>query len=343
MRRLHASRLGAIALLLGGCAVGGSGLPARAPAADGAAPVVAALPATERTGADATLDPSEEAALAASLAPPAATVTPKARLAAADAGPMKQVWQTLNNCGPAAVVMALSTLGVDVDQETARLALRGPDVRRGMGPAGVDPWVGGLYGLRAVWRYGGTNDLMQTLVSNGFAPMVTQWLYDPSSSRISHWRTVAGYDDAKSVFYVNDSMRGAGVPLDYAWFDRVWQSFGYRYLVIYRPADEPLLRAILADDWYDRLMRQRYYERARLEAASRDDAASWLAFGEAAVQSGLFAEAVAAFEHGLALGSPEGVFTFRSSYPRALRAVGRTEDADLWQAKLGAPPAQAVR
>ncbi len=335
-------RVGVLAILLGACA-GGIGDGARAPAADGAAPAVAALPAADRTSAATVLSDAEQSALASSLLPPEPRVTPKATRAAATVGPMKQVWQTLNNCGPAAVAMALSTLGVDVDQETARLALRGPDVRRGMGPTGVGPWVGSLYGLKAAWRYGGTNDLMKALVSNGFAPMVTQWLYDPSSSRIAHWRTVAGYDDARGAFYVNDSMRGSNVALDYAWFDRVWQPFGYRYLVVYRPADEPLLRAILADDWYDRLMRQRFYERALAEAAGRDDAASWLAFGEAAVQNGLFAEAVTAFEHGLALGTPEGVFTFRSSYPRALREVGRTEDADLWQAKLGAPPAQAVR
>ena len=56
-------------------------------------------------------------------------------------GDMKHVWQSLNNCGPAAVVMALSAMGIDVPQETARLALRGTDVRRGMGPQGVGPWV----------------------------------------------------------------------------------------------------------------------------------------------------------------------------------------------------------
>jgi len=41
------------------------------------------------------------------------------------------------HCGPAAVVMALSTFASTAKQEDARLALRGPDVRRGMGPPGV--------------------------------------------------------------------------------------------------------------------------------------------------------------------------------------------------------------
>ncbi len=150
---------------------------------------------------------------------------------------MKHIWQSLNNCGPAAVVMALSTFGVDANQEDARLALRGPDVRRGMGPQGVGPWVKDKWDLRSTWRNGGTNDLMRRLIANGFVPMVTQWMQDPTVSRIAHWRTVRGYDDAQGVFFVNDSMLGNMVALPYDWFGRNWQSFQYRYMVIYHAED----------------------------------------------------------------------------------------------------------
>ena len=252
----------------------------------------------------------------------------KPTLAAASTAAMKQVWQSLNNCGPASVVMLLSTFGIDADQETARLALRGPDWRRGMSPAPVNGWVDQLYGLRAMYRTNGTNALIKTLISNGFAPMVTQWMEDPTISRIPHWRAVAGYDDRAGVFYANDPMRGRGVPLTYQWFDKNWQPFSYRYLVIYKPEDEALLKAIVNADWSERAMRQRFYERARTEALERSDSASWLAYGEAAYQNGMFVDAVSAFEKGLSLGSGEGVFTLRSSYPQALRAVGRAADAD---------------
>ncbi len=255
---------------------------------------------------------------------------------AADLGGVDQVWQTLNNCGPASVVMALSTLGVETDQETARLALRGPDVRRGMSPVGVDPWVQREFGLRALWRNDGTNAVIKALVANGFAPMVTEWLEDPSTSRIAHWRTIVGYDGAKGVFYSDDPMRGRHVPLTYEWSDRSWQPFSYRYLVIYRPQDEPLVRAIVGADWSERAMREHLYERARSEALGRNDSASWLAYGEAAYQNGMFAEAVEAFERGLSLGSGAGVYTLRSSYPQALRALGRAADAAVAQRRLGA-------
>ncbi len=248
-------------------------------------------------------------------------------------GSMKHVWQSLNNCGPAAVVMGLSTLGVDVDQETARLVLRGENVLRGTGPQGVPAFVS-QWGLAAMWRNNGTNALIRKLVSNGFAPIVTQWMQEPTVSRIAHWRTVRGYDDDAGVFYVNDSMLGNGVPLSYRWFSDNWQAFSYRYMVIYRPEDETVLRAIVGEDWNDTKMRENFYTRTKTEALARDDSPSWLAHGEAAYQFGMFAEAVAAFDRGMKLGSATGVFTLRSSLPQALRALGRVQDADTWQGKL---------
>jgi len=247
---------------------------------------------------------------------------------------MKHVWQSLNNCGPASVVMALSTFGIDVSQEFARVPLRGTNILSGMGPQKVDGWVNANFGLRSVWRNNGTNDLLRRLVANGFAPMVTQWMQDPSISRIAHWRVVRGYDDAASTFYVNDPMLGNGVPLSYTWFQSNWQAFSYRYMVIYDPKDEALLKAIIGDDWNDAKMRKNFYERTKADAYSQETSAAWLAYGEAAYGYGLFREAVTAFERGMALGSVQGVFTLRSSYPQALRALGRQSDADTMQQRL---------
>ncbi len=325
--------------LAAGILLAGTGLGLRASA--GAAPA-----AREVVGASASAGVADT--IAAPLSAPVVvtpattgTVAPAASLPAPKDAPatailpeMKHVWQTLNNCGPAAVTMALSTFGVDTDQETARLALRGPDVRRGMGPQGVGPWVRDSFGLRSMWRNDGTNAVIRRLVANGFAPMVTQWMQDPSVSRISHWRTVRGYDDAKGVFYVNDSMLGSMVPLSYDWFGRNWQSFSYRYMVIYRSEDEPLLQAIVGTDWSETTARESLYERARAEALAQNTNFAWLAYGEAAYANGIFDEAVAAFEQGFAMGSAAGVFGVRNSYPQALRALGRRQDADVIAQKI---------
>lgn len=267
--------------------------------------------------------------LLGALGQPALADDPTSSLPArADVGPMRHLWQTLNNCGPASVVMALSTFGIDADQEDARLALRGTDVRRGMGPGPVGPWVGQLYGLRSVSRMNGTLELVKRLVASGFAPMVTQWMQDPSISRIAHWRTVRGYDDDRGVFYVNDPMLGANVPLDYQWFNDNWQPFSYRWMVIYRPEDERHLSQLVGADWAESTMRDSFYARAKADALAQGTSAAWLTYGEAAYQDGWFAEAVAAFEKGMSLGSANGVFTVRSSYPLALRALGKQTEAD---------------
>ncbi|MDP9275776.1 MAG: C39 family peptidase, partial [Chloroflexota bacterium] len=168
-----------------------------------------------------------QVALTAPAAEPVAVAVPAPEPNAAPAAmvfdDMKHVWQSLNNCGPASVVMALSTFGIDVSQEFARVPLRGTNILSGMGPQKVDGWVNANFGLRSVWRNNGTNDLLRRLVANGFAPMVTQWMQDPSISRIAHWRVVRGYDDAASTFYVNDPMLGNMVPLSYKWFQNNWQ------------------------------------------------------------------------------------------------------------------------
>jgi peptidase C39-like protein len=275
------------------------------------------------------------AALLASFPQPARADEVNATLPAkADVGPMRHLWQSLNNCGPASVVMALSTFGIEADQEEARLALRGPDVRRGMGPGPVDPWVSQRYGLRSISRMNGTIDLIKHFVASGFAPLVTQWMQDPSISRIAHWRTVRGYDDELKVFYVNDPMLGANVPLSYEWFNANWQPFSYRWMVLYQPADAARVQQIVGPDWTETGMRDRFYARAKADALTQNTSSAWLAYGEAAYQDGWFAEAVAAFERGMQLGSAAGVFTVRSSYPQALRALGRQGEANSAAATL---------
>ncbi|TMC72675.1 MAG: hypothetical protein E6J15_10730 [Chloroflexi bacterium] len=330
MRGRHAALLA-----LGvGCVLAASGVAfAAAPFSSRPAQSGIALPAAD-AGRAASAQVTVSAPAVEVVPDAAPAPQPKAAPAAAAFDDMKHVWQSLNNCGPASVVMALSTFGIDVSQETARVPLRGTNVLSGMGPQRVDGWVKENFGLRSVWRNNGTNDLLRRLVANGFAPMVTQWMQDPSISRIAHWRVVRGYDDTAGTFYVNDPMLGNMVPLSYQWFQKNWQSFSYRYMVIYDPKDEALVKAIIGDDWNDAKMRQNFYERTKADAYSQNTSAAWLAYGEASYGYGLFREAVSAFERGMALGSVQGVFTLRSSYPQALRALGRQSEADAMQQRL---------
>jgi hypothetical protein len=327
-------RPAALLALAVACVLAACGAAFAASSANSAPAQNVAAPAADAATVVSAVELSLPAPAAAVAAPEAPAPQPKAAPATAAFDEMKHVWQSLNNCGPASVVMALSTFGIDVSQETARVPLRGTNVLSGMGPQRVDGWVKENFGLRSVWRNNGTNDLLRRLVANGFAPMVTQWMQDPTISRIAHWRVVRGYDDARATFYVNDPMLGNFVPLSYHWFQNNWQAFSYRYMVIYDPKDEALLKTIVGDDWNDAKMRKNFYERTKADAAANDTSAAWLVYGEAAYGYGMFREAVNAFERGMALGSVQGVFTLRSSYPQALRALGRQNDADAMQQRL---------
>src|SRR5258708_37909379 len=189
----------------------------------------------------------------------------------------------------------------------------------------------------------GRIELMKRFVANGVAPMVTQWMQEPTISRIAHWRTVRGYDDDLAVFYVNDPMLGNDVALGYDWFDANWQPFSFRWMVLYRPEDASRVQSIVGADWAESSMRDRFYARAKADAHGQNTSAAWLTYGEAAYQDGWFAEAVMAFDRGMSLGSGNGVFTVRNSYPLALRALGRQTDADRAPSSLAAttstPPA----
>ena len=334
----------AAVLVLGlGCVLAASGAAfAAGSSSSGPAQTIAAPVSEVDKAVSAQVSPAAPVAVEAAAPIAAPAPQPKAAPAKAAFDQMKHVWQSLNNCGPASVVMALSTLGVDVSQEVARVPLRGESVLSGMGPQRVDGWVNQNFGLRSVWRNNGTNDLMRRLVANGFAPMVTQWMQDPKVSRIAHWRVVRGYDDAAATFYVNDPMLGNFVPLSYQWFGNNWQSFSYRYMVIYDPKDEALLQTIIGDDWDNGKMRKNFYERTKADAYANDTSAAWLVYGEAAYGYGMFREAVNAFERGIALGSVQGIFTLRSSYPQALRALGRQNEADATQQRLSTSPTSST-
>ena len=165
-------------------------------------------------------------------------------------------------------------------------------------------------------------------------------------SRGSHWRTVRGYDDDATSFSVNDPMLGANVPLTYEWFNSNWQPFSYRWMVLYEPKDQGRLQQLIGPDWTESGMRDGFCTRARADAYAQDTSAAWLTYGEAAYQDGWFAEAVDAFERGMSLGSVVGVFTVRSSYPQALRALGRQNDANdaaASLATLSATPSTVVQ
>ena len=187
-------------------------------------------------------------------APVAYDVTPRPAPASYFIGQLKHSVQTLNNCGPASVVSAMSFYDIDVSQEAARQVLRPYAESRGMSQHVIPPYVA-KFGLQAKVRLNGNDDLIKALVANDIPVIVLQYVSE--TWRIGHFRVVQGYDDRAGVFYANDSLLGPNVAISYRSFDARWDYNWSYYVPIYRPDQAPLVAAVLGPDWTDKGMYDR--------------------------------------------------------------------------------------
>ena len=215
--------------------------------------------------------PSPDTEVAAA---PTYDVSPRPAPAAYFMGQLKHSVQTFNNCGPAAVVSAMSFYDIDVSQEAARQVLRPYAESRGMSQHVIPPYVA-KFGLQAKVRLNGNDDLIKRLVANDIPVIVLQYISE--TWRTGHFRVVQGYDDRAGVFYANDSLLGPNVAISYRSFDARWDYNWSYYVPIYRPDQAPLVAAILGPDWTDKGM----YERTipSLEGKLAGDPKDWRTWG----------------------------------------------------------------
>ena len=210
-------------------------------------------------------------------------------------GQLKHSVQTLNNCGPASVVSALSYWGFDVSQEAARRALRPYAETRGMSQT-VIPYYVGEFGLNARVRVDGNRDMIKALVANDVPVIVLQWIRE--NWRLGHFRVVQGYDDALGVFYVNDSLLGPNVAIPYDSFDARWDYNWSRYVPIYQPSQTATVAAILGPDWDDKSMFARRIPDLRAQVqADPTDWQAWSRLVEALTGAERFQEALDAHDY----------------------------------------------
>jgi predicted double-glycine peptidase len=177
--------------------------------------------------------------------------------------------QTWNNCGPASLAEVLAYWGVYRTQGQIQAVLRVDGPARGMTPYGV-PGYARSVGLRALVGVGGTEALVKALVSNGFPVIVSQQV--SVSNRIGHYRPIEAYDNAQSVFVASDPYLGAGYRITYADFAQIWASSDHGFMVLYSPARQAMVTAVLAAAGWDK---RRAYQhdlalaQARLRGMSR--------------------------------------------------------------------------
>jgi len=152
-------------------------------------------------------------------------------------------FQTFNNCGPAALSMALSLGGINVSQQELGRAMRPYQHPQGNND---DKSVtlkevaakGEEYGLIAYHRPAGNVELLQQFVAAGMPVITRTWLN--LGEDIGHYRVVKGYDKNAGVLIQDDSLQGANLRYTYTDYLNLWRDFNYEFVVLV-PAEKIVL------------------------------------------------------------------------------------------------------
>lgn len=216
--------------------------------------------------------------------------------------PMVHEYQKLNNCGPIATEMVLSYYGIVKSQFEVAAAIRPHMDDKAVFPQDIIRYVR-QYNLAGVVRVNGSADLLKSLVSNGI-PVITETLLKPDDD-IGHYRVVRGYDDQEGVFILGDPYYGAEVRMTYAEFDQVWRAYNRRYIPIYQPESELVVRQILGDDYDEQAnFRGALAVAQNVAAANPGDVQTLLNVGESYFGLEEYRQATAVWEQARALGVP---------------------------------------
>ena len=175
---------------------------------------------------------------AALLAQPMATALAQGNTpSSARLNGIRHVYQDWNNCGPANLTMALSYFGWSYGQGRAASFLKPTIEDKNVSPAEMVAFVNQeqteLPDVRALWRFGGTLDLLKRLIAAEF-PVVVESGYDVEDlGWMGHYETVVAYDDAEQTVWVYDSYLGIGSGFgrtySYQEFDEWWRHFNGRF------------------------------------------------------------------------------------------------------------------
>ncbi len=221
-----------------------------------------------------------------------------------------------NYCGPANLAMSLEYLGWEGEPGNT-LAIR-DQVGAAVKPGVADPdlsfiersqtdvnvmpyemvdYVNDNTSFRALYRMGGSIELLKSLIAAGFPVIAEKGVYQTLPPEYTlqwagHYSFTTGYDDASGEFIWQDSYtpdetvdfekQGKNVRMSYEEYTEFWRAFNYVFIVVYDPAREAELLRVLGD-WADETWAARHaLEIALQETASLtgiDEFFAWFNLG----------------------------------------------------------------
>ncbi len=236
--------------------------------------------------------------------------------------PMNHEYQKLNNCGPVSLAAAASFYGAEITQFDAADVVKGSPEDRNVSPHEM---VGYLrsQGLEAIYRVNGNQELMKRLLANGLPVIVHQWLVRPHDGvLVGHYRVLRGYNEELGLFTANDPYTGPQFTIPYTQFDELWRPFGRGYIPVYRLEQEPLVAAILGDDWDVEANHRRALAQAQAETQSLADGYAFFNLGDESLALGDLEGAVAAYDRALSFEFPDHFLWYQFGPLEAFNQVG---------------------
>ena len=160
------------------------------------------------------------------------------------------VFQTFNNCAPAALSMALSYFGINKSQEELATILRPYNNLSGKNDDKSTPpeelaTQAENYGLIAYFRPGGDIEILKKFLDLDL-PIIVRTLLYPDED-YAHYRVVKGYDEDKQEIIQDDSLEGKNLRFSYQEFLGLWKPFNYAYLIIAPIEKQSAIEKILGE------------------------------------------------------------------------------------------------
>lgn len=246
---------------------------------------------------------------------------------------LTHIYQTWNNCGPANLTMALSYFGWGYDQSVAASWLK-PNVEdKNVSPSQMVQYVNEQtnLGIGAVWRYGGTLEIVKRALAAGF-PIVVESGYDVDNlDWMGHYETVVAYDDASQTIWVYDSYLGLGEGYGethtYQEFDMWWRHFNRTFILLFPLDREAEVREVLGNYVDPAYAAQQALLMARQEAQrNQNDGWAWFNAGTSATRLGQYHDAAIYFDAAFSVGMPYRLSWYMFGPYEAYYYLGRYQD-----------------
>ncbi len=181
------------------------------------------------------------------------------------------IFQTFNNCGPAALSMTLSYYGIQRSQEEL-----GRELRPYQNPQGDNDdksvtleelaQKAEEYGLVPFHRPNGNIELIKYFIVYDIPVIARTWT--KPNEDIGHYRVVKGYDQTTGEVIQDDSLQNKNLRFSYQEFNLLWQKFNFEYLVFVPRDKVEIAKAILQNDVDEKKAWKKAVKKAEQELAT---------------------------------------------------------------------------